>query len=109
MKKFHHYMRIVALLASALAFKSASAALGWAMYHQRRFNLLEDERITAIMGLKPAPVVHRSIVSKNQWSEECPLCGAEEECGECHPMTKADILRTEAARRGIRVIDYPEK
>lgn len=86
MRTFHHYMRVAALLTSALAFKSASAALSWAQYHQRRYNLLEDEHITAIMGLKRSPVVHRSIVSKNQWIDaepECPLCGDAGTCIEC--------------------------
>lgn len=83
MRTFHHYMLFAALIASALSFRLASACLSWAGYHKRRFNLLEDERITAIMGLERSPVVHRSIVSKNQWTEACPLCGEEGACEVC--------------------------
>lgn len=87
MRTFHHYMLSAALIASALSFRLASACLSWAGYHKRRYNLLEDERITAIMGLNPAPVVHRSIISKNKWidaePDECPVCGSYETCLEC--------------------------
>lgn len=87
MRTFHHYMLGAALIASALSFKLASACLSWAGYHKKRYNLLEDERITAVMGLKSAPVAHRSVVSKNVWiegePEECYLCGRTEVCNDC--------------------------
>jgi hypothetical protein len=88
---YHHYTMVASLLVSAAGFKLASTALGWATRHRAKFNLLEDERITAIMGLKRSPIVHRSIVSKNQWMdampEECPLCGDAGTCIECTVST----------------------
>ena len=93
MKTLHRYMLLAALMSSALSFKLASACLSWAQYHKSRYNLLEDERITAIIGLKSAPVVHRSIKSKNKWTDAepetsslvCPLCGDKGYCDDCNP------------------------
>lgn len=77
------------LLVSAVGFKLASVALGWATRHKTKINLLEDERITAIMGLKSAPIMHRSIKTPNSWvdafPEECPVCGNSGVCPECNP------------------------
>lgn len=89
MKRYHQFMLTGSLLASAAGFKLASLALGWATYHKSRYNLLEDERITSIMGLKSAPIVHRSIKSPNTWMDampdRCPLCDNAETCAECQP------------------------
>jgi hypothetical protein len=89
MRTLHRYMLVAALMSSALSFRLASACLSWAQYHKRRYNLLEDERITKIIGLKSAPVAHRSIVSKNKWTDampdKCPLCGDHGYCVECVP------------------------
>jgi len=112
MRTLHHYMLLTALMSSALSFKLASACLTWAQYHKGKYNLATDKAMNAYMGVKPAPVAHRTIQSPNTWLDaepECPMCGNVADCDYCMPVTKAEAIRREAARRGLRVVDYPEK